>query len=126
MDPNPNDPGIALDAPAPTAAATPAPETPVEQPQQPLGSLTPKPAEAPDILKNIATARSNGVSWDEINNALADKRTEAKAQGVTDKEFNDALGLPQPKEGQQYFSFKDIADHAGRAFIDYPDAAWEA
>lgn len=123
MDPNPNDPGIALDAPAPTAAATPAPEAPAEQP---LGSLAPKPAEAPDILKNIATARSNGVSWDEINNALADKRAEAKSNGISDKEFNDALGLPQPVEGQKYFQFKDIADHAGRAFIDYPGAAWDA
>src|ERR1700722_13073141 len=79
-----------------------------------------------ELVKNIANARVNGASWGEINGAIADKRAEAQAKGISDKEFNDALGIPNPPEGQQYFTFSDMAPHPQKAFIDSTGASWDA
>lgn len=126
MEQSNNDPSNSLDGTAPVAPGyTPAPEQAPEK-TLPLGSLAPHSAQAPDMLKNIAAARSNGVGWDEINSALTEQRAQAKANGITDKEFNDALGLPQPSGEQQYFTMKEIANSSAKAFIDYPQAAWGA
>lgn len=83
------------------------------------GSQTATPDKAPNVANNIAALRSQGVGWDEINNALTQERATAHDKGISDKEFNEALGIPTPPEGQQYFSMADIANHASRAFINY-------
>lgn len=102
---------------------TPEQSAPVETP---VTSAVPTSTETPAIIKNISSARANGASWDEINSALSDKRAEAQAKGISSQEFNTALGLPSPPANQQYFSMKDIANHSARAFLDYPQAAWES
>lgn len=126
----------ALNDPASGGASPPQPTGSSGEAEQPASVAAPtapekpivavKQDESPDYAQRIAEARAQGASWDEINSAFSDKRAQAKAAGVTDQEFNDAVGLPQPPSGQQYFTFKDIAQNSSRAFIDYPEAAFDA
>lgn len=90
-----------------------------------IAASTPSSVAAPTIADQTAQARAGGYSWDEINTHLADKRQQAKDAGYSDDEINQYLGVPQPPAGKEYFSMGDIAKNSARAFIDYPEAAWD-